>query len=94
MRPSVPLSHTVIAGGGLAGLSCARELGDGFTLLEAEDRVGGLVRSEVVDGFSFDFTGHWFHARDKEIRTLVQERWLRDNLITIERRALIHSEGV
>jgi protoporphyrinogen oxidase len=94
MRPSVPLSHTVIAGGGLAGLSCARELGGDFTLLEAEDRVGGLVRTEVVGGFSFDFTGHWFHARDEDVRNLVQERWLRDNLLTVERRALVYSEGV
>ena len=94
MRPSVPLSHTVIAGGGLAGLSCARELSGDFTLLEAEDRVGGLVRTEVVGGFSFDFTGHWFHARDEDVRNLVQERWLRDNLLTVERRALVYSEGV
>ena len=94
MRLSVPLSHTVIAGGGLAGLSCARELAGGFTLLEAEDRLGGLTRTEIVDGFSFDFTGHWFHARDEHVRKLVRERWLRDNLLTIERRALIYSEGV
>jgi protoporphyrinogen oxidase len=94
MRDPVPLSHIVIAGGGLAGLSCARELEDGFTLLESEDRVGGLARTEVVDGFSFDFTGHWFHARDPEVRKLVTERWLRGNLLEIERRALIHSEGV
>ncbi len=94
MRAAVPPSHTVIAGGGLAGLSCARELGSGFTLLEAEDRVGGLARTEVVQGFSFDFTGHWFHARDPEVRALVEERWLRGNLLSIERRALVHSEGV
>ena len=94
MRGAVPLSHIVIAGGGLAGLSCARELGGGFTLLEADDRIGGLTRSEVVQGFSFDFTGHWLHARDAQVRKLVEERWLRDNLLTVERRALIHSEGV
>src|SRR5262245_63822317 len=41
-----PSSHTVIAGGGLAGLSCAQSLGEGFTLLEAEERVGGLARTE------------------------------------------------
>jgi protoporphyrinogen oxidase len=94
MRSAVPLSHTVIAGGGLAGLSCARELGSDFTLLEAEDRLGGLARTEVVQGFSFDFTGHWLHARDEGIRALVEQRWLRGNLLTVERRALIHSEGV
>lgn len=87
-------AHTVIVGGGLAGLSCARTLGGAFTLLEAEDRLGGLCRTEVVEGFSFDWTGHWLHARDPEVRALVEERWLAGNLLTVERQARIHSEGV
>jgi len=86
--------HTAIVGGGLAGLCCARELGSGFTLLEAEDRPGGLCRTEVIDGFSFDWTGHWLHARDPEMRRLIEEKWLRGNLLTVERRALVRSQGV
>ncbi|GAC1337641.1 MAG: FAD-dependent oxidoreductase [Myxococcales bacterium] len=86
--------HTIIVGGGLAGLSCARELGSGFTLLEADTRLGGLCRTEVQDGFSFDWTGHWLHARDPQIRKLVEERWLAENLLEVERHAVIHSEGV
>ena len=49
--------HTIIIGGGLAGLSCARKLtaaGKNVLLLEATDRVGGRVRSDVVDGFTLD----------------------------------------
>ena len=91
-RPLAP--HTVIIGGGLAGLSCARALGGGFTLLEASDRLGGLCRTEVSGGFSFDWTGHWLHARDPEIRQLIKERWLSGNLLEVQRRARIFSEGV
>ena len=87
-------ANTLIVGGGLAGLSCARELGRGCTLLEAADRLGGLCRTELVDGFSFDWTGHWLHARDPEMRRLVQERWLGGNLLEVQRRAVIYSEGV
>lgn len=87
-------AHTLIVGGGLAGLSCARELGASCTLLEAEDRLGGLCRTEVVSGFSFDWTGHWLHARDPEMRRLIAERWLAGNLTDVERRAVIYSEGV
>jgi len=83
-----------VIGGGLAGLACARELGNACTLLEAEDRLGGLVRTDVIDGFSFDWTGHWLHARDPEMRKLIQERWLGGNLLEVQRRARIHSEGV
>jgi len=48
---------TLIIGGGLAGLACAVCLsrqGHAVTLLEATDRVGGRVRSDVVDGFVLD----------------------------------------
>ena len=85
---------TVIVGGGLAGLACARELREGFVVLEAEDRLGGLVRTDVASGFSFDWTGHWLHARDPEMRALIADRWLAGNLLEVRRRALIYSEGV
>ncbi len=86
-------AHTLIVGGGLSGLSCARELGADFTLVEAENRLGGLCRTDVIDGFSFDWTGHWLHARDPEMRRLVQERWLAGNLLEVQRRAVIYSEN-
>jgi protoporphyrinogen oxidase len=85
--------HTIVVGGGLAGLACARELRTAFTLIESESRLGGLCRTESIAGFEFDWTGHWFHARDPEIRSLVENRWLAGNLITVERRAVIFSEN-
>lgn len=47
----------VVVGAGLAGLAAARELsihGARVCVLEAADRVGGRVRSDVVDGFTLD----------------------------------------
>ena len=46
-----------IIGGGLAGLACGvrlAERGIDFQILEATDRVGGRVRTDVVDGFQLD----------------------------------------
>ena len=50
-------STAIIIGGGLAGLTAARQLqekGIDFRLLEATDRIGGRVKTEVVDGFRLD----------------------------------------
>ncbi|MEM1119025.1 MAG: NAD(P)/FAD-dependent oxidoreductase [Bacteroidota bacterium] len=47
----------IIIGGGLAGLCAARQLhqqGVDFLLLEAADRVGGRIKTDVVDGFRLD----------------------------------------
>jgi protoporphyrinogen oxidase len=85
----------VILGAGLAGLSTAHHL-EGrrqVTLLEGEDRTGGLTRSFEVNGFIFDVTGHLLHLRRPEIRELVTEL-LPGGLATVERRSFIYSHGV
>lgn len=49
--------RVLIVGGGLAGLACAvtlRQRGRPVLLFEASDRVGGRVRSDVVEGFTLD----------------------------------------
>src|SRR5919204_370688 len=46
-----------VVGAGLAGLACARRLwaaGVAATVLEADDAVGGRVRTDQVDGFRLD----------------------------------------
>ncbi len=83
----------VILGGGLAGLACAHELGSlPYLLVEREDGLGGLCRTDVRDGFRFDRTGHWLHLRDPETRALV-ERLLPGGLVTIERKAAVYAQG-
>jgi oxygen-dependent protoporphyrinogen oxidase len=50
-------SEVVVIGGGIAGLAAAYELsvrGVSFTLLEASDRLGGLIRTEHVGGYTVD----------------------------------------
>lgn len=62
---------TVILGGGLAGISAALHLQSPYVLLERDDRLGGLARTEERDGYFFDHTGHWLHLRDPEIKAMV-----------------------
>ena len=55
---SQPVSvDVVIVGGGLAGLAAARRLdraGVNWLLVEAADRIGGRVATDVVDGWRLD----------------------------------------
>jgi phytoene dehydrogenase-like protein len=44
----------IIVGAGLAGLTCARRLmesGIAFVVLEADDRIGGRLKTDKIDGF-------------------------------------------
>jgi protoporphyrinogen oxidase len=80
-----------VIGAGLTGLSTAWHLGAGrnCTVFEQQDRIGGLCRSPVADGFTFDYTGHLLHLRDSYTRDLIG-RLLRGNLLAVERNAAIY----
>ena len=58
-----------IIGGGLAGLSVGYNLGNlNFYILEKEEKRGGLLQSERIDGYTFDTGGsHILFSRDKNI---------------------------
>ncbi|MDO8805317.1 MAG: NAD(P)-binding protein [Elusimicrobiota bacterium] len=58
-------THTLIIGGGLAGLSAAKAL-EGkkdYIVAERENRPGGLAATLTKGGFHFDYSGHLLHLR-------------------------------
>lgn len=89
---------TVILGAGLAGLSAAYHLGKQgkpYLCFERLSRPGGLVRSEKVGGYTFDYTGHLLHLARPETRKLVlQELALEGRFHQVARRSFIYSHGV
>jgi len=79
--------NTIVVGGGVAGLTLAYLLGKKglhVTVLEREDRVGGLARSFRYDGWSIDIGPHRFHTDDKVVQDFICEI-MRDRLIEIPR---------
>ncbi|HEY5040277.1 MAG TPA: FAD-dependent oxidoreductase [bacterium] len=87
--------ETLIAGGGLAGLSCARKLSEAsrnYLLVEKEKEPGGLCRTVLSKGFTFDYTGHFLHFHKPEIKQWVLGL-LGDQLKIRTRHAVIYSEG-
>ncbi|MCX6681871.1 MAG: FAD-dependent oxidoreductase [Methanoregula sp.] len=78
---------TAILGGGLTGLTLARllhERGDDVIVLEAEPAYGGLCRTSVKNGFTFDAGGsHIIFSRDAEVlafmRSMIEGNEQRNN---------------
>ena len=79
-RTMVEPAEVVVVGAGLAGLACARRLsaaGIDVTVLEAADRVGGRVRTDVVDGFRCDRGFQLLNPAYPEVRRVLDLRALR-----------------
>lgn len=95
--------RTLIFGGGLTGLSTgyfldklAKETADAslgnWLLVERDNRLGGLTRTEVIDGYHFDHTGHWLHLRYPEMKQFVQDV-MGDAMLRVARKSRIWSHG-
>ncbi|MDD5628094.1 MAG: FAD-dependent oxidoreductase, partial [Elusimicrobia bacterium] len=87
--------RVIIVGGGITGLTAAYELarqGRPVTVLEKEDRVGGLARSFAYAGSTFDIGPHRFYAPNRAVRDFIAEV-LADQAVTIPRRSGVHFIG-
>lgn len=82
----------VIIGAGLSGLTTAMYARRDYLMVEAASRPGGLLRTEDIDGFLFDYTGHWLHIRDKRTAALIDDL-LPDGTVRVNRKAAIYSSG-
>ncbi|MBI2424122.1 MAG: FAD-dependent oxidoreductase [Candidatus Hydrogenedentes bacterium] len=83
---------TVVLGAGLTGLSFAFHYGTGTPIYERESEPGGLVRSLLVRGCSFDLAPHLLHLRSEYVRKLVFET-LGLEAAQVERKARIYCDG-
>ena len=68
------LYDTVIIGGGIAGLTAAYMLRDkNILLLEQEDRFGGKVWSEKINGATYNIGTQYLNEEDNSFMHLVDE---------------------
>lgn len=73
-----------VIGGGMSGLIAAREcvkLGIRVTIFEADDHLGGVVRSAQVDDLTLDVGAESFATRGGHVRALVDDLGLGDAVV-------------
>lgn len=94
----LPAVDVVVVGGGIAGLATAYELsrrGVPFVLLERGPRVGGVILSEDVDGYTIDGGPDALLTQKPEGIRLCEEIGLGDRLVSTKppRLAYIQRDG-
>ncbi len=71
------MAEVVILGAGLTGLSAAYKLEQrgylDYEIFEQDLRPGGLLKTEFVDGFNFDYTGHLLHISDPKFKAFLED---------------------
>ena len=83
----------VIIGAGVTGLSYANFCSNDYLLIEAEDEIGGYCRTIKQDGFVWDYSGHFFHFQDNDIKSWIMERMDEQELVTVNKRTQIYYKG-
>jgi protoporphyrinogen oxidase len=89
---------TVVIGAGMSGLGFAnwwreRHPGADVVVLEAEGQPGGYCRTVVQDGFVWDYSGHFFHFKDRAIEAWLRARMPGQDVRTIVKRSAIRYAG-
>jgi oxygen-dependent protoporphyrinogen oxidase len=75
--------EVIVIGAGISGLACAyrlRSLGVDVALIEKSDRVGGVMRTDRVDGFMIE-RGPNSSQGTEELMALVEELGIMDDLV-------------
>jgi protoporphyrinogen oxidase len=88
---------TLVIGAGITGLATAAALAergdDDYLVLEADAEIGGYCKTIKKEGFVWDYSGHFFHFKHREIEHWLRERMKGQDIRTIEKKSFIEFKG-
>lgn len=80
----------IIIGAGMSGLSYAAFCGhNDYLIVEQSDRIGGYCKTTERNGFVWDYSGHFFHFKDKDIEQFVAQGIPAEDILTIHKNTQI-----
>jgi protoporphyrinogen oxidase len=83
----------LIVGGGITGISLASFLGNkDYLIVEKDSELGGYCKTTIQNGFVWDYSGHFFHFNNQEIKDYVLENMGCD-VVQVTKKSHIHYKG-
>jgi protoporphyrinogen oxidase len=82
--------NILIVGGGITGLSLGSFLGeDDYLIVEKDSEVGGYCKTTIRNEFVWDYSGHFFHFNNQEIKDYVLEN-IDCDVVTVNKKSHIY----
>lgn len=88
------VSHLIV-GAGITGLAAAAFLGRDrdYLVVEGDREIGGYCKTVTRDGFTWDYSGHFFHFKHPEIEAWLRQRMPGQEIRTVHKRSFISYAG-
>jgi protoporphyrinogen oxidase len=80
----------LIIGAGISGLSYANFCNhNDYLVIEKDSQIGGYCKTIKQDGFTWDYSGHFFHFQNKEIKEYILERMKGQEILNVAKNTQI-----
>jgi protoporphyrinogen oxidase len=80
----------LILGSGVSGLAFANFIdSNDYLIIEKEDSPGGYCKTIIQDGFTWDYSGHFFHFRDSKIEEFLVSRMDQNAFVKVVKKTKI-----
>lgn len=83
----------LIIGAGVSGISYANFTNNEYCIIEADSEIGGYCKTIKRNGYVWDYSGHFFHFTDDEIKDLVCRNIKKSDLRKVEKQTQIFYKG-
>lgn len=86
---------TLVIGAGVSGLATAAALGPDadVLVLERDAEVGGYCKTIKLSGFTWDYSGHFFHFRQPALEAWLRAKMQGQAIRTVEKKSFIRYGG-
>ena len=86
-------ARTLVVGAGITGLATAAALGRDTLVIDADSSIGGYCKTIQKEGFTWDYSGHFFHFKHPDIEAWLRERMPGQRLRTVTKKSFIDYAG-